>query len=60
VPPTIGAEVELDTGSGEFDLGGLTIQVRRLEEDHITGTIGDGKGRLSVETGSGNVRLVKS
>ncbi|HKC39958.1 MAG TPA: DUF4097 family beta strand repeat-containing protein [Gemmatimonadales bacterium] len=60
VPPTISAEVELDTGSGEIDLGGLTIQVRRLEEDHITGTIGDGRGRLSIETGSGNVRLVKS
>jgi lia operon protein LiaG len=60
VPSTIGAEVELDTGSGEFDLGGLTIQVRRLQEDHITGTIGDGKGRLSIETGSGNVRLVKA
>jgi len=60
VPPTISAEVELDTGSGEIDLGGLTIQVRRLQEDHITGTIGDGRGRLSIETGSGNVRLVKS
>jgi len=60
VPSTIGAEVELDTGSGEFDLGGLTLQVRRLQEDHITGTIGDGKGRLSIETGSGNVRLVKA
>ena len=60
VPPTIGAEVELDTGSGDFDLGGLTIQVRRLQEDHISGTIGDGRGRLSIETGSGNVRLVKS
>jgi hypothetical protein len=59
VPPNIGAEVDLDTGSGEFDLGGITIQVRRLEEDHITGTVGDGKGRLSIETGSGNVRLVK-
>ena len=59
VPPTIGAQVDLDTGSGEFDLGGLTLQVRRLEEDHISGTIGDGRGRLSIETGSGNVRLVK-
>ncbi len=59
VPATIGAEVELDTGSGEIDLGGLTIQVRRLQEDHITGTIGDGRGRLSIETGSGNVHLVK-
>lgn len=60
VPPTVGAEVELDTGSGEIDLGGLTMQVRRLQEDHITGTLGDGKGRLSIETGSGNVRLVKA
>ncbi len=56
----LGAEVELDTGSGEIDLGGLTMQVRRLQQDHITGTIGDGKGRLSIETGSGNVHLVKS
>lgn len=60
VPATIGAQVELDTGSGDIDLGGLTLTVRRVERDHIRGVIGDGKGRLSVETGSGNVRLVKS
>ncbi|HYU29671.1 MAG TPA: DUF4097 family beta strand repeat-containing protein [Gemmatimonadales bacterium] len=59
VPPTLGAEVDLDTGSGDIDLGGLTLQVRRIEHDHVTGTLGDGKGRLSVETGSGNVRLEK-
>jgi lia operon protein LiaG len=59
VPPSVGAEVDLDTGSGEIDLGGLSLQVRRIEHDHITGTLGDGKGRLSVDTGSGNVRLVK-
>jgi hypothetical protein len=59
VPPTVGAEVDLDTGSGDIDLGGLTLQVRRIEHDHVTGTLGDGRGRLSVETGSGNVRLQK-
>jgi hypothetical protein len=59
VPPTAGAEVDLDTGSGDIDLGGLTLQVRRIEHDHVTGTLGDGRGRLSVETGSGNVRLVR-
>ena len=59
VPPTVGAEVDLDTGSGDIDLGGLTLQVRRIEHDHVSGTLGDGKGRLSVETGSGNVRLQK-
>lgn len=60
VPPTIGAEVQLDTGSGEIDLGGLSLQVRRIQHDHVTGTIGDGKGRLSVETGSGDVHLQKA
>jgi lia operon protein LiaG len=59
VPPTIGAEVDLDTGSGDIDLGGLSLQVRRLAHDHVTGTIGDGKGRLSIETGSGSVHLQK-
>jgi len=59
VPPTVGAEVDLDTGSGDIDLGGLSLQVRRIEHDHVTGTLGDGKGRLSVETGSGNVHLQK-
>ena len=59
VPPTIGAQVDLDTGSGDIDLGGLTLVVRRIEHDHVTGTLGDGKGRLSVETGSGNVYLQK-
>ncbi|HEV8381006.1 MAG TPA: DUF4097 family beta strand repeat-containing protein [Gemmatimonadales bacterium] len=59
VPPTLGAEVDIDTGSGDIDLGGLTLQVRRIEHDHVTGTLGDGKGRLSVETGSGNVHLQK-
>ena len=57
VPPTLGAQVDLETGSGDIDLGGLTLQVRRIEHDHVSGTLGDGKGRLSVETGSGNVRL---
>lgn len=59
VPPTVGAEVDLDTGSGDIDLGGLTLQVRRIERDHVRGTLGDGKGRVSVETGSGNVHLQK-
>jgi len=59
VPPTLGAEVDLDTGSGDIDLGGLTLLVRRIEHDHVTGTLGDGKGRVSVETGSGNVHLQK-
>lgn len=59
VPPTAGAEVDIDTGSGDIDLGGLTLQVRRISHDHVAGTLGDGKGKVSVETGSGNVHLQK-
>lgn len=59
VPGTTSAQVDLETGSGDIDLGGLTLQVRRIERDHVTGTLGDGRARLYVETGSGNVRLVK-
>jgi lia operon protein LiaG len=60
LPGTYGADVILDTGSGEIDLGGISVTVRRVAEDHIEGRIGDGKGRLHVETGSGDVRLKKA
>lgn len=60
LPGAYGADVILDTGSGDIDLGGLSVTVRKLAEDHIEGRIGDGKGRLHVETGSGNVRLKKA
>jgi hypothetical protein len=59
VPANLGAEVDLDTGSGDIDLGGLAVQVRRIQHDHVVGTIGDGKARLTVETGSGDVHLQK-
>lgn len=60
LPGAYGADVILDTGSGDIDLGGLSVTVRKLAEDHIEGRIGDGKGRLHVETGSGDVRLKKA
>src|SRR5436190_1363162 len=59
VPQDAGAEVDIDTGSGDIDLGGLTLTVRKVSHDHVQGTLGDGRGRLSVETGSGNVYLEK-
>ncbi|HSD31607.1 MAG TPA: DUF4097 family beta strand repeat-containing protein [Gemmatimonadales bacterium] len=60
LPAAYGADVVLDTGSGEIDLGGISVTVRRLAEDHIEGRIGDGRGRLHVDTGSGDVRLKKA
>jgi len=57
VPDGFGASVDIDTGSGGIDLGSLTIKATRLDRDHVSGTIGDGRGRMRIETGSGSVRL---
>jgi hypothetical protein len=59
VPESFGAEVEVETGSGDIDLG-FPVQARRLERDHFVGTIGDGRGSVTIGTGSGGVRLLKS
>lgn len=59
VPEGLSAQVEIETGSGGIDLG-FPVQVRRLESDHIVGTIGDGRGRLRIDTGSGSIKLIKS
>jgi len=60
LPESYGADVVLDTGSGGIDLGGIPVTVRKIQEDHVEGRIGDGKGRLHVETGSGEVKLKKA
>ena len=60
VPPTLGGDIYIDTGSGGIDLGGLTVQVTKLEKDHVEGKIGTGTGHYKIETGSGEVRLVRS
>jgi hypothetical protein len=36
------------------------VQVTKLEKDHVEGKIGAGTGHYKIETGSGEVRLVKS
>jgi len=60
VPPDLGAELEIETGSGDIDLQNVTVRTTRLERDHLTGAIGDGKGRIRIETGSGGVHLVRA
>jgi DUF4097 and DUF4098 domain-containing protein YvlB len=58
VPERYGAEVEIDTGSGSIDID-LPLQLERWERTHVRGTIGDGAGRLVIDTGSGSVRIRK-
>ena len=57
VPDGLGAEVELDTGSGRIDVG-LPMELRTARRDYVRGRVGDGNGRLSVDTGSGSIRII--
>ncbi len=57
VPDGFGAEIELDTGSGRIDVG-LPMELRSARRDHVQGRIGDGSGRLTVDTGSGSIRII--
>jgi lia operon protein LiaG len=57
VPDSFGASVDIDTGSGGIELD-MPITMRRWQRDHVQGTIGDGGGRLLIDTGSGSVRIL--
>ena len=59
VPATLSAEIEAETGSGGFSTD-FEVTTRRVGRNHISGRIGDGKGRISIEAGSGSVRLLKN
>jgi lia operon protein LiaG len=58
-PASLAAEVEIETASGEIETD-FPIQVTRHARDHVVGRIGQGTGRVAIETGSGDVRLLRS
>jgi hypothetical protein len=57
-PASLGAEVDFETSSGEIR-SAFDVAVTRREEDHLVGRIGDGRGRMTIETGSGDVTLAR-
>jgi len=57
VPESFGATVDIDTGSGGIELE-MPITMRRWQRDHVQGTIGNGGGRMLIDTGSGSVRIL--
>ena len=59
IPPALGAALDIDTGSGGIE-SEIPIQITRRERDRLVGQIGDGRGRIVVDGGSGRVRLKKS
>lgn len=58
LPASFGATLEVDTGSGGIDTD-IPITITRRSRSSLVGTIGDGKGRVRIDSGSGEVRLVR-
>lgn len=58
-PADLGASVDIETGSGGIDLD-FPVEVRSVRRDRVRGTIGDGRGEISIDTGSGSVRLIRT
>lgn len=58
-PANLSADLAMDTASGDIDTD-FPLAVTRTARDHLRGRVGDGKGRISVETGSGGIRLFKA
>jgi lia operon protein LiaG len=59
LPGTQSAEIDIETGSGGID-SDFAVQTTRMQRNHIHGKIGDGRGSIKIEAGSGGVRLIKS
>ena len=57
-PPTLSASVDIQTASGEIE-SDFPLSVTRRASDHVEGRIGDGKGTIAIETGSGGIKLLK-
>lgn len=58
-PASLAGDVEIETASGEIETD-FPIQVTRHARDHVVGRIGNGVGRVAIETGSGDVRLLRT
>lgn len=56
LPERLSAMVEIETGSGGIDVD-FPISITRRARDELRGQIGDGAGRIVIDTGSGSVRL---
>ena len=56
VPESLGAEVTIESGRHGLDLD-FPMTITRRNDDYVRGTIGDGKGEIRIDTGSGGVRL---
>lgn len=58
VPAGLGAEIEVETGSGGISTD-LPMQILEKRRSYLRGSVGRGDGWIRIEAGSGGVRLVE-
>jgi lia operon protein LiaG len=56
LPANFGARVDISTGSGGID-SDFEVRDGRIRRSEMSGTIGDGRGTVTIDTGSGGVSL---
>ena len=56
LPEDLDARLDIETGSGGIDVD-FPVMVTRRARDELHGTIGEGRGSIEVDTGSGGVRI---
>ncbi len=56
LPADLGAQLDIETGSGGIDVD-FPVMVTRRARDELHGEIGDGRGSIQIDTGSGSVRI---
>lgn len=59
VPESLGATLRAETGSGGIDFG-FPVEVTRQNRRYLTARLGDGRGEIDIETGSGSIRFRRS
>ena len=56
IPRSAGANLAVETGSGRIETN-LVMETRMRRSNELAGRIGDGRGQIVIETGSGTVTL---
>ena len=57
LPPQAGARISIDTGSGDIDVIRQNVVMERRAHDAMVLRVGDGRGRIRIDRGSGDVTL---
>lgn len=58
IPRGTGAELSVETGSGEIE-SNLAVETQYRKRNELVGRIGNGRGSIRIETGSGTVTLLE-